>query len=470
MSAVWRSNAFLYGAITLFLVAPLFIVDVIPLYDLPAHLARQYILFGPPSPYYAPQWRIVPNLALDIWVAVFHKFLSIDMSVRLFLATTIIQLFWGTIALHRVFFNNTETRLIVSAALFAYNGPFLFGFINLSFGFGMMLWTFAIWFQYREKLTIQLILACITSIMLISHLFAFAVYAVVLISFLIGDYITGFRSIKKILSYTLHLLAPISIYIILMPRAEMNGLIGYNPISSKIADIYSSLGLYNPFLDMLTLLFLLIAIIIGWRKIYVASFMWLPLASLAMVYLLLPHNLGQGSFVDYRMPTAFALFTCASINWRNLNEQYRVRVEAALFIVFVMRILFMIMQWQNWQIDFMEIQRAFSKLPSGSKLLTLSADPNTIDFSTPPPLGHVDAFAVINHGALVPDLFAGLAHEVIIYREPYNRIATQEPSVALEPEFDYVLLLRPENIPKDHMPHYSEISHGRTFSFGKIMH
>lgn len=470
MLGLWRSNPFVYSVTTLLLLAPIFLVHDVPLYDLPAHLARQYILFGPTSPYYAPQWRFVPNLALDIWVSIFYKVFTIDTAVRLFLAVVIVQFFWGAISLHNVIFKNNHSRLILCAALFAYNGPFLFGFVNLSFGLGMALWTFAIWFRWRDKLYIQILLAVLSCLMITAHLFAFGVYAVVLISFILGDFFKGSCRLKSLLIDPIHLIVPILIYLTLMPRAEMSGVFRYNSITQKIADVYSCLGLYNPYMDMLTLFSLLIALILGWRQIKLASVMWLPLASLGIIYLLLPHNLGQGSFVDYRMPTAFFLFACASIDWCDINYKYKLRVEGTLFAICVLRMLFMIVQWHAWQADFLEFRRAFHEIPIGSKLLTLSANPNKIDFSTPPPLGHVDALAVIDRSALVPDLFAGLAHEIIIYREAYVGISTQEPSVALAPDFDFVLLLRPENIPLNLVPHYSEISRGRSFILGKLIH
>ena len=60
------------AAVGLLLAAPFFVFRDIPLYDLPSHLARQYVLFGGGAPgasqYYGVDWRLLPNLALDGWV------------------------------------------------------------------------------------------------------------------------------------------------------------------------------------------------------------------------------------------------------------------------------------------------------------------------------------------------------------------------------------------------------------------
>ena len=59
---VRRADALLYGAVVLVLVAPFFVFDTIPLYDLPNHIARQHLLFGNAAPglesYYEARWRV----------------------------------------------------------------------------------------------------------------------------------------------------------------------------------------------------------------------------------------------------------------------------------------------------------------------------------------------------------------------------------------------------------------------------
>ena len=137
---VRRADALLYGAVVLVLVAPFFVFDTIPLYDLPDHIARQHLLFGNAAPgmesYYEARWRLIPNLALEGTVFLLHYVLSIDLCIRIFLALTVGQLFLGTLALHHALFGRCG-RLPLAAALFAYTGPLLFGFVNFCFGSGL---------------------------------------------------------------------------------------------------------------------------------------------------------------------------------------------------------------------------------------------------------------------------------------------------------------------------------------------
>ena len=125
---VRHADALLYGAVIVLLVAPFFVFDTIPLYDLPNHIARQHLLFDDATPgiesYYEAHWRLIPNLALEGAVFLLHHVLPIDLSVRILLALTVAQLLLGTLALHYALFGRCG-RLPLAAALFAYTGPLL---------------------------------------------------------------------------------------------------------------------------------------------------------------------------------------------------------------------------------------------------------------------------------------------------------------------------------------------------------
>ena len=167
------------------LVAPFFIFDTIPLYDLPNHIARQHLLFGPALPgtdsYYEAHWRLVPNLAMEGTVAVLHNVISIELSIRIFLALTVAQLLLGTLAV-RLALLGRAGGLPLAAALFAYTGPLLFGFVNFCFGLGWVLWLFALWLRWRGRTFSIPVLGLLAAIALLAHLLAFGVYALVVVS------------------------------------------------------------------------------------------------------------------------------------------------------------------------------------------------------------------------------------------------------------------------------------------------
>jgi len=467
MRRLFGDTGTLYGLATILLVAPFFVFRDIPLYDLPNHLARLQILFGavPDSArYYVAEWRLIPNLAVEAWVAVFRHILPVEIALRLFLAATVAQLFWGTVALHRALFGG-RNRFALAAALFAYNGPLLFGFVNLSFGIGMVLWAVAAWIRGRDQPWALPVFALIGCMILLAHFFAFAIYALVIGAYELGAAQQRRRHWRRELLALLHLLVPAALYAFGMPHVVGGG-IAYDSPVVKFVQLGGAIGFYNPVLDIASLLGLLIAAGLVAHRLEFAREMTLPLAALAIGYIALPHQIGSATFVDYRMPPIIALVLCGSLTWR--ESRRRTRAEVFVLALFGARWLLMVIQFHAWQADYAEYRAAFALLPQGAKLLPLARDPNAVEPTAHPPLAHVDALAVSERGALVPDLFAGLGYELLRYRVPYRTTATQRPTIALAPAFDYVLLIRPDELSPAQVPRYRELARGRTFVLGQI--
>ena len=467
MRRFWGDTGTLYGLATILLIAPFFAFRDIPLYDLPNRLAGLQILFGEvpgASPYYAAAWKLVPNLAAEGWVGVFHWVVSVDIAVRLFLAVTVAQLFWGAIALHKALFGG-RSRFAFAAVLFAYNGPLLFGFINLSFGLGMVLWAVAAWIRWRDEPWALPFFAAVSCLILLAHLFAFAVYALVVCTYELGIAGPRRRHPRRDWLALLHLLVPAALYAIGMRHAVGGGLAYVSPLL-KFVQLAGAIGFYNPLFDMLSLLAALLGLALVAHRLELAREMTLPLAALVIAYIVLPHQIGTATFVDYRLPPVIALFLCGSLNWR----ESRRRMQAELFVaaLFVLRWLLMVVQFHGWQTDYAQYRAAFAQLPIGVKLLPLMRDANAIDPAAHPPLAHVDALAVGERGALIPDLFAGSSYELTGYQPSYQAIATQIPTAALAPKFDYVLLIRPDELSAAQVPRYREVARGRIFILGQI--
>jgi len=467
MRRFWGDTGTLYGVATILLIAPFFAFRDVPLYDLPNRIAGLQILFGEApsaSAYYTTGWKLVPDLASAGWVGAFHWIVSVDTAVRLFLVVTVAQLFWGTIVLHKALFGG-RSRFAFAAVLFAYNGPLLLGFINLSFGFGMVLWAMAVWIRWRDEPWALPFFAVVSCLILLAHLFAFAVYVLVIGAYEIGAAWQRRRHPRREWLALLHLLVPMALYAFGMRHVGGGGLAYVSPLL-KFIQLAGAIGFYNPLFDMLSLLAALLGLVLVAHRLEFAREMTLPIAALVVAYVALPYQIGVTPFVDYRLPPVIALLLCGSLNWR----ENRRRTHAELFVVtlFALRWLVTVVQFHGWQADYAQYRAAFAQLPPSIKLLPLARDVKSVDPAAHPPLADIAALAVGERGALVPDLFARSSYGLIDYRLPYQVIATQVPTAALAPKFDYVLLIRPDEFSAVQVPHYREIARGRTFVLGQI--
>jgi hypothetical protein len=473
-SAVLRANAAIYGAAVLLLVAPFFVFDTIPLYDLPNHIARQHLLFGPAAPgaepYYEAHWRLIPNLAMEGTVFLLHDVLSIELGIRVFLALTVAQLLIGTLALHHALFGRCG-RLPLAAALLAFTGPLLFGFVNFCFGLGWVLWVFALWLRWRGWTLSIAVLGIFAGIALLAHLLAFCVYALVVVSCSAGIAASRLRhgELRAIASSgreLLHLAVPAALYLTAMPH-EGAAFAYAEGWQAKFAALGSLLGFTDPVFDGLCLFAVAAGAIVIAPRVRIAPEMRWPVAGLAIAFLVLPHRLGQATFVDYRLPLCFALFLIGSTGWRNPADPWRGR--AAVFVggLIALRLGALCAQWAAWQPDYAQYRAAFDLLPGGAKLLPLEAAPGRISLYDHPPLGHVAAFAVTQRGALIPTLFADSDHQLVSYKPPFAALGT--PTIADAGSYDYILLIRPERFDPGLLPPSRAIARGRTFILARLL-
>src|SRR5262249_17472695 len=128
---------------------PLFWVSVPPLVDYPNHLARMAILahVGNPAAWtenYVPDWRLLPNLAMDLIVPPLTGVMTLEAAGKVFVGTTMVMLVAGTVALHGALHRRLAPWPLLSC-LFVYNTALAWGFLNFLFGLGAALLSFAAW-------------------------------------------------------------------------------------------------------------------------------------------------------------------------------------------------------------------------------------------------------------------------------------------------------------------------------------
>src|SRR5665213_680501 len=173
----------------------------------------------------------------------------------------------------------------------------------------------AAWIKWRDRGWALPLFAFLSCLILLAHLFAFAIYAVIVIAFELGELQHGWRAVRREFLALLHLAAPAVLYLGFMPREVTRGAIYYLPWLEKFGALRSVLGFYNPQFDVVCLALLLLGGLLVAARVQLARAMMLPLAALVIADIGLPHQLGEGTFVDYRMPTVLALFLSASLGW-----------------------------------------------------------------------------------------------------------------------------------------------------------
>ncbi len=151
----WWEYRWTVAALVLLCALPLLWPDVPPLVDLPGHMGRyrvQLDLASSPElqAFYSFNWAIIGNLGVDLIVQAFAPTFGIEPVVKLVVAVipalTAAGLLWVAREVHgRV----PPTALF--ALPFAFNYPFLFGFVNFALSMGLALLAFALWLRLGRQ-------------------------------------------------------------------------------------------------------------------------------------------------------------------------------------------------------------------------------------------------------------------------------------------------------------------------------
>src|SRR3954453_11392893 len=84
-----RRSLILVGLLFVASIVPVLAVEIPAMIDYVNHLARMHLLVdaaaGRPNPAYEIDWRLYPNLAVDLIVPVVARFVSVETAARLFL-------------------------------------------------------------------------------------------------------------------------------------------------------------------------------------------------------------------------------------------------------------------------------------------------------------------------------------------------------------------------------------------------
>src|SRR6266481_3881648 len=176
-----QRSLILVGLLFVASVAPVLSVEIPAMIDYVNHLARMHLLVdaatGRPNPAYEIDWRLYPNLAVDIVVPMLARFVRVETAARLFLLASQTLVVSGAIALELKV--RGRHHLSGFAALIAlYSLPFLWGLLNWEFGCGVALWAIVSWIHFRGGpwLFSVGLHTCFFIMLFFAHLFALGIY------------------------------------------------------------------------------------------------------------------------------------------------------------------------------------------------------------------------------------------------------------------------------------------------------
>lgn len=315
----WETRAFAL-ALVLASMFPLLWPDVPPLLDLPGHMGRYRVQLDLAESealrqYYGFRWALIGNLGVDLLIELLSPLFGLEASVKLIVmsvpALTTAGLLWVAYEVH-----GRIPPTAMFALPFAYNFPFLFGFLNFALSMALALLAFALWLRLarlgRLKLRAALFLP-LSVLLWVVHAFGWGTLGVLAFSAeLVRQYDRGHSFIASGFRSAIHCLAlapPVAL--VLVWRSEAAGVTTdwFNMVrkldwlSMALRDRWEWFDLAALAVAGLLIVWAMVSRHIAYSRNLAASALFL-----SIVFVLLPRIVFGSAYADMRLaPYLFAI-------------------------------------------------------------------------------------------------------------------------------------------------------------------
>lgn len=407
-------TAIFFGLLSIIAISPAFFVKIPAMGDYPNNLARMYILVsaknGEANNFYQVHWGLYPNLAMDLIVPQLARFMNVATAGKVFLILSELLVVSGAASLEFTIKRRMEIAG-PTALMVLYGAPFAFGLVNFEFSLGLALWAIASWiFLKRSTWYLRFgVHVCFVCSLFFAEAFGLGVYGLA-----IGVYelqkICGSQNRLKNAAITFSLMAAPAVAIFsivaLHGASDLNTKVNWR-LFSKAAPIILLINGYSFWLSLLLTSTLSIAIYALWKR-KLLSFSdagrWIA-AGFFICFIILPFQLFNAAYVDFRLPTAALLvlsaFATLSLPSRKLNL-----MPAIIAIVIGVNTAYVGWVWVTYDKKYTEMKDSFRLLRRGSRVLVGADEGITMRNLDELLITHAPTLAVHYAKALVPTFFA----------------------------------------------------------------
>jgi hypothetical protein len=407
----------LVGSITALVILPIFLVDLPAMNDYPGHLARMFLLasIGTPdqNPYYYFYLPYVyPNLAMDIVIPLFARFMDVEFATKTFQILSQILVVSGAVALEMVIKRRHEFAGFAGAAAL-YSLPFAWGFLNLEFGVGLALWGLATWFALENKGFVTRLAAhalfCVC--LFVSHLVAFGLYGATLVFYELWRAFQPNSDWKRTGKALAILAGPAALvlgYFIAFAVDNVGGGTSDWNAVGKFLSILHSMNGYNAYLSLANILALVATTFFMFKKRYLVIMpegKWIAVGFLILI-LVLPFRALGGDLPSLRIAIAALLILPAFLSFTTTSRSFRFVPSIVLSLIALVNAGHIARLWLSYQPQYAALQESFKKINTDAFVLVAHANFKDDRFdASEMPLMTAMALAAHYSNAFVPTLF-----------------------------------------------------------------
>jgi hypothetical protein len=433
----WERRWFALAAVLLSAV-PLLWPAVPPLVDLPGHMARyRVMLAGSTSPlphWYDFHWRFVGYLGVDLLVAGLAPWFGLEPTVKAIAVAIPMLTTAGMLWLSREAHGRVQPMALLALPL-AYALPLLYGFLNYTLAMALALHAFALWLRLTRQGRFWLRAALFLGIAWLvwtAHLFGWLTLGVMVFASEVARYrALGRGWARAILAAgvaCLPLAPPALVLLRWHPGDGAGGSDLWARFPMKLGWIVTLLRSRWQWLDLASLLLLVLLLYGSWRRRGQVRSASLAAAALAMaaLFLLLPFGT---AYIDARiLPYAVILALLAE---GTSTERRRLLAWIGLGFLLVRTLAVsadLAIEGRDWQRRLVALEH----LPLGARVAAFVL--NRCDRGWPiTRLNHLPSMAVVRRSAFANDQFdLGSTGLMQVHRGGFGAFATDPSQIVAE--------------------------------------
>lgn len=442
----------LLGLVTMLHLVPIWTTKVLPLVDLPQHIARAFVLGNLDHiPLFRDSFERVlvpmPNVAIDLIGPLLLALFAHDVASKVFLTLTVLVFVIGTTTLIRSVSEHRNSVLILIAPFLFYSSMLLYGMLNYVLGLGLLLLMLGCWWKYRTEWTLARVIALsvLAVFSYLTHLSSIAFFGMVVLTVLVYEWWKTRQVSRDVLYDLVPFVIPALLFLFYLTSVASNAGMMAPPLSNKLTVLFTPLATYDHWFDAGILAVLGI---VTWLTVVRAqrtySPLWMVVALVFwLCYLLCPGTLLTSMGADARFIPPAYVFTMLAIRSRASSQL----VRAGAFVIVValsLRIVMITVEWHRISETLDSQMRLVERLPVGARIHTLLDHHKVVTNKRTRPMEFLPMYAMITRQAVVQSFFTisgqqPLARKCDSYElEPDVRVPQQVNWHELERHYDVV--------------------------------
>lgn len=420
------------------LVLPVLNGEFQPLVDLPAHMARQYVLSnagsGPLASYYEYNFSLVPNAAVDaLWALLQATGIPLLRFTQLVTVFYLLLFVAAPMVLARVLRGRWRIWPAASALL-AYNACFYWGFQNFIVTLPVAVLALALWFALEKQPVWcrALVFLPVAALTMLMHLYAFLGLALAVAGTEVQRICDAPRKQRWPMLLPALLLA---LPFLLVGGTELVNLLNAPPNLNGGETEYGTLqrrlalpvqiflppkwheeplvGLTSALAALVSLLAVSSLLASRWLARRPAPWPWLQLEPrlrgavvwLFFASLLMPRLLNGVYYSDVRLPVILGMLLFGGTEWQQLRRNQALALTLLITGILTLRGVAYDGLSSRYAARIGELQQIARAIPGGARVLAAAG---TVPVAKKRLYWHTDAFLVMFAQAYVPTLFQGV--------------------------------------------------------------